>query len=63
MNSKIKKMQKQDKEIRKLVSETILNHNKGFVVENGILFKIRKGKHHKIYKQLVVPEALEEDVL
>ena len=56
-------MHKQDKEIRKLVSETILNHNKGFVVENGILFKIRKGKHHKIYKQLVVPEALEEDVL
>jgi predicted aspartyl protease len=63
MNCKIKKMQKQDKEIRKLVSETMLNHNKGFVIENGILFKIRKGRHQKIFKQLVVPEALKEDVL
>ena len=35
----------------------------GFIIEEGVLLKTRKGRHGRIFKQLVVPQALKLDVL
>ena len=35
---------------------------KGFIMEDEILLKIRKGKHNKIFKQLVIPQVLKSEI-
>ena len=64
INSKIKKLQKQDKFTKELIEASLNKKNqKGFVLEDGILLKLRKSKHNKIFKQLVVPDSIKQDVL
>ena len=64
INSKIKKLQKQDKFTKELIEATLNKKNrKGFVLEDCILLKLRKSKHNKIFKQLVVPDSIKQDVL
>lgn len=63
MNTKIKKLQKQDAQISQTIENVKRHKLKGYVIENDILFKLRKARNKRIYKQLVVPESLQSDVL
>ena len=62
LSLKIKKLQRQDKFIKEFIVNLKKRKQKGFILEDDILFKIRKGKNRRIYKQLVVPEAIKEDI-
>ena len=55
INTKIKKLQKQDAQISQLIDKAKRHKLKGYVIENDILFKLRKAKNRLIFKQLVVP--------
>ena len=61
-DEKIKRLQKKDAEIAELRRATGEGKLEGFILENGVLLKIRKGKNRRLYKQLVVPETLKQDV-
>ena len=63
INMKIKKLLRQDVDISKLIESVKQNKTKGYIIENDIIFKIRKGKNRRTFKQLVVPVALRADVL
>jgi hypothetical protein len=63
INIKLKKLQRQDVDISKLIESVKKNKTKGYIIENDIIFKIRKGKNRRTFKQLVVPVALRADVL
>jgi hypothetical protein len=58
INDELKKLQRKDKQVSEL-SETVKHKPRPcFVVEDGVLLKVRKGKTGRIFKQLVVPECL-----
>ena len=63
VNSKIKKLQRNDNVIREMTKTVKSGKNKSFVLENDVLLKIRKGRNNRIFKQLVVPDILKEDIL
>ena len=63
INTKIKKLQKQDAQISQLIENAKRHKLKGYVIENDILFKLRKARNRRIFKQLVVPAVLRLDVL
>ena len=64
INHKMQKLQSQDAQIKKMIEE-IKSRKKlqGFVIQDGILMKLRKNRNKKIFKQLVVPLAIHEDFL
>ena len=49
--------------IRKLIDSINKNKSKGFVIENEIVLKLRKAKNKRIFRQLVVPDVLKNDIL
>lgn len=57
------KLQRKDKTISSLIDK--LQHGKlnGFILEDEVLLKLRKGRNRRIFKQLVVPQALKLDIL
>ena len=60
----MQKLQSQDAQIKKIIEEIKSGKKlKGFVIQDGILIKLRKNRYKKIFKQLVVPLAIHEDVL
>jgi predicted secreted acid phosphatase len=59
----LKKLQKQDAQISQTIENLKRHKLSGYVIENDILFKLRKARNKRIYKQLVVPESLQSDVL
>ena len=63
INTKIKKLQKQDVQFSHLIENAKRHTLKGYVIENDILFKLRKARNRRIFKQLVVPAVLRLDVL
>jgi SH3-like domain-containing protein len=63
MTTKIKKLQKQDAQISQTIENVKRHKLSGYVIENDILFKLRKARNKRIYIQLVVPESLQSDVL
>ena len=63
VSAKIKKLQGVDSTTCKLIERVKNNSVKGFILEDGILFKTRIAKNRRIFKQLVVPESLKLDVL
>ena len=63
INEKLKRLQKQDAKIRKLIDSINKNKSKGFVIENEIVLKLRKAKNKRIFRQLVVPDVLKNDIL
>lgn len=58
----ISKLQNKDKTINDLKSKLQQNKLKGFIIEDNVLLKLRKCKN-KIFKQLVVPQAIKKDIL
>lgn len=63
IDDKIKRLQNQDDSIKELKAKIVENKVKGFIIENGVVVKLRKGKNKKLYRQLVVPCCLKEDIL
>ena len=63
IDSKISKLQLKDNEIKILIDKFNNKKIKGFIIENGVLLKLRKGRTGRMYKQLVVPTVLREDIL
>ena len=64
INSKIKKLQKKDPEINHILEQ--INRNKpvkGYVIQEGVLMKLRKGKYRHMYRQLMVPQEIRRDIL
>ena len=59
----IRVMQNADTEISKLIQKTKKGELKGYVIEDDILFKLRKARYKRIFKQLVVPKILRNEVL
>ena len=62
INDKIRKMQKKDQEVATLIKDIKLNKSRGFILENGVLLKVRKNRHGLLLKQLVVPKELRSDI-
>ena len=62
INTKIKKLQKQDLVIQNLIEKVDKKKLRGFIMENGILMKLRKARNKRIFKQLIIPETIKPDV-
>ena len=60
--SRIRKLQRQDQYIKEKINDVENKKEKSFVMEDGVLLKLRKSRRGRIFKQLVVPEALKEDI-
>jgi len=63
INDKLAKLQKEDDEIQELIKMVRNRKLNGYCLEDGILFKYRKNRTGKRFKQLVVPTVLRKDVL
>ncbi|RNA11645.1 Transposon Ty3-I Gag-Pol poly [Brachionus plicatilis] len=57
------KLQKEDAEIQELIRMFKSRKLNGYCLEDGILFKYRKNRTGKRFKQLVVPNKLRKDIL
>ena len=62
VTSKIKKLQRQDEFINNKIKDVEKRKEKNFVIEEGVLFKLRKSRKGHVFKQLVIPEALKGDI-
>ncbi|CAF1053382.1 unnamed protein product [Brachionus calyciflorus] len=63
IDNSIKKLQNTDRDISQLLFKVKNNQIKGFQIENNVLFKLRRQKNGKLFKQLVVPKELKLDIL
>ena len=63
IDKNLEKLQREDEEIKEMIKKCNLRKLKGFVIEEGILLKLRRGKNGRLFKQLVVPKSLKKDVL
>lgn len=62
INHKIKRVQLKDDKVKELIQKVKERKIKGFVLEDGVLLKLRKGRNGRIFKQLVVPDELKQDI-
>jgi hypothetical protein len=62
INQILKKLQVEDKEVAEMIGKTKEKKMKGFFIEEEVLLKIRKGRNGRIFKQLVVPKVLREEI-
>ena len=63
LDTKLKQLQKKDEFASGKIKEIEKKKKvKGYILENGVLLKLRKTKNNRIYKQLVVPNELKSDV-
>ena len=62
IEEKLKKLQLKDEIVKEMINICKSGKLKGFIIEGGVLMKIRKGKNRKIYRQIVIPESLKKDV-
>jgi hypothetical protein len=62
VKDRIEILQQKDEEISKMKEKVESRKLKGFIIENNILLKLRRGKRGKIIRQLVVPEQLKSEV-
>ena len=58
--SKIRELQENDGHIQKIKAHKL---PKGYIMEDGVLLKIRRTKTNKIYKQLVIPQEMKSQIL
>ena len=58
----MKKLQRQDEFINNKIKDVEKRKEKNFVIEEGVLFKLRKSRKGHVFKQLVIPEALKGDI-
>jgi hypothetical protein len=63
INNKIKRLQYKDKEIKELIDKVKSQKLNGYIFEDEVLLKYRKGRYGRRFKQLVVPLELRKDVL
>ncbi|CAF1114090.1 unnamed protein product [Brachionus calyciflorus] len=63
IDNSIMKLQNTDRDISQLLFKVKNNQIKGFQIENNVLFKLRRQKNGKLFKQLVVPKELKLDIL
>lgn len=63
INKKLARLQAQDEKCEKIIEKLKTGEKvKGFIIEEGVLLKLRIAKNKRLFKQLVVPQTLKEDI-
>jgi hypothetical protein len=63
INEKIRVEQAKDEYTRSLKERVERKELNGYIIEDGVLLKLRRGRYYQVFKQIVTPKSMRLDVL